>query len=526
MQVGTPPQTLRLLPSTSGNAIWPVLSEGCISSDPSNCADLRGSVFFPNESSTWSEIGLYQLPLTEESALGYSGNGSFGFDNVILSRPGDGLPSLSHQVIEGIATKDFYIGSLGLAPYAVNISNITDPHPSFLGALSNESKISSTSWAYTAGANYRQPTAFGSLTLGGYDAARFVQNNISFPFGPDISRDLLVGIQSISSDATSSPLLPTGIYAFLDSLVPHIWLPVEACQAFEKAFGLTYNGTAGLYLVDDALHSKLLAQNPNVTFKLGGALAGGDSVDIVMQYGSFDLVHSGDQTINNNTRYFPLRQAHNTSQYTLGRAFFQDAYVIADYDRSNFSVSQAIFPNASHSQSIVAIHPPGYVLPSTQKASLSVGAIVGIVASVVGVIAILIVGYTIYRRRMQRREKAKISKSEDKFEGWGYNKAELSANEKVEMSAKTERKHDAVELTSPEKPYHAELLSPQEQHPELPTGSDVKNPLELADPSTTLVHELPAPLAELETPNPPTSTSVSTPITPSRKHSSRHDGER
>ena len=30
MQVGTPGQNLRLIPSNSGNAVWPVLPQGCI----------------------------------------------------------------------------------------------------------------------------------------------------------------------------------------------------------------------------------------------------------------------------------------------------------------------------------------------------------------------------------------------------------------------------------------------------------------------------------------------------------------
>ena len=151
MQVGTPAQNLRLMPSNSGNAVWPVLPQGCIIGDPDNCGDLRGYLFLLNASSTWNNTGLYGLVLTEEAELGYSGNANFGYDNLILGRPGDGLPALYHQVIEGFATKDFYIGSFGLSPHAVNISTLNDPQPSFLGALSQQNKIPSTSWAYTAG---------------------------------------------------------------------------------------------------------------------------------------------------------------------------------------------------------------------------------------------------------------------------------------------------------------------------------------------------------------------------------------
>ena len=69
MQVGTPAQNLRLLPSNSGNTIWPVLPQGCDVDDPINCGDLRGTLFLPNVSSTWINIGLYGLLLPEEAGL-------------------------------------------------------------------------------------------------------------------------------------------------------------------------------------------------------------------------------------------------------------------------------------------------------------------------------------------------------------------------------------------------------------------------------------------------------------------------
>ena len=403
--MGTPAQNLRLLPSNSGNTIWPVLPQGCTIGDPSNCGDLRGTIFSPNSSSTWNNIGLYTLILIEEVSLGYSGNADYGYDNLTLGFPGGGLPTLSHQIIEGYATKDFYVGSIGLSPHAINISTLDDPQPSLLGALAEQNKTLGTSWAYTAGAYHRQPTAFGSLTLGGYDVARFVQNNVTFPFGPDSSRDLVVPIQSITSDAARGPLLSSVIYAYIDSLVPHIWLPLEACQAFEKAFGLIYNETAELYFVDDTLRDKLLSQNPNVTFTLGPASAGGSTVDILMHYGSFDLT-AEYPIVNNATRYFPLRRAQNDSQYTLGRAFLQDAYVIADYDRSNFSVSQAVFPNGSNTQQIVAIHRPGDILPSTNNKRLSRDDEIGIViaAVVTSLIIIAVISRNVARKRSREKD--------------------------------------------------------------------------------------------------------------------------
>ncbi|TKA72818.1 hypothetical protein B0A49_05285, partial [Cryomyces minteri] len=446
MQVGTPPQNVRLLPSTSGNALWVVLPDGCVGDYPSNCAELRGYTFNPNKSSTWSYLGLYGLGLIEESLLGYSGNAEFGYDNVTLGWHGE---KVEKQVIQGFIAKDFYLGSLGISPYAVNITTINDPHPSLLGALKDNGQVPSISWAYTAGAFYQVPPVFGSLTLGGFDTTRFKPNNVSFPFGADPMRELLVGIQSITFDATVSPLLPRGTYALIDSLVPHIWLPLQICETFEHAFNLTWNSSSKLYIVTEDTHNRLIQQNANVTFKLGPDPAGGDFVDIVMPYGAFDLTASAPNATNS-IRYFPLRRAQNATQYTLGRTFLQQAYVIADYGRSNFSVSQALFPSTSSSQNsapyLVPISAPSTdVIPTnptssnsdTGSTALSPGAIGGLTAGVVALILLVVIAVLFmvrFRRRQQaakaaaaKVEVAAAAQKEDEMDG--FRKAELDTVE-------------------------------------------------------------------------------------------------
>jgi hypothetical protein len=145
---------------------------------------------------------------------------------------------------------------------------------------------------------------------------------------PDVSRDLVIGIQSITmANSTNSQisLLPSGgIFAFVDSTLPYIWLPLDACQAFERAFGLTWNQTSEMYLVNNTLHSTLVASNANVTFTLGVGKSGGDTIDVVLPYASFDLTAS-PPLVQNSTSYFPLKRAANETQYTLGRAFLQEA---------------------------------------------------------------------------------------------------------------------------------------------------------------------------------------------------------
>ena len=409
IQVGTPPQNVRLFPGTSattGTTVWVVRPEGCTANE---CGNNRGFLFHPNESSTWSteglsNNGLYDLTAFEENLLGYGGNAYYGFDNVTLGWQTDGLPELSHQVIAGYATKDFYLGSLGISPQPELFTTFNDPQPSILATLRNKSFIPSTSWAYTAGAYYQEPKIYGSLVLGGYDATRFLPSpeNLTFTFGADVSRDLLVGIQEITSDSFKDPLLSSTIYAFIDSLVPHLWMPLNVCTAFEQAFNLTWNSTVELYLLTEDEHTRLVSLNPNVTLRLGSDALGSGFVSIVMPYGAFDLLASSP-IVASPTYYFPLKRAQNDTQYTLGRTFLQQAYVIADYDRKTFSVSQALFPSTDVKPHIVSIQHPHAAANSPKDYDLQKGDLAAIVCSIVAFFVIVFVILNCVRRYRGRQ---------------------------------------------------------------------------------------------------------------------------
>lgn len=112
---------------------------------------------------------------------------------------------------------------------------------------------------------------------------------------------------------------------YLDSTVPYIYLPEAACAMFESTFGLVWDNATQLYLLTDAQHTTLKAQDPQITFTLGN-LTSSTTVDITLPYSAFDLTVLYP-IVENATRYFPLKRANDSSQYTLGRTFFQEAYV-------------------------------------------------------------------------------------------------------------------------------------------------------------------------------------------------------
>jgi len=111
--------------------------------------------------------------------------------------------------------------------------------------------------------------------------------------------------------------------ALVDSTVPHMWLPQDACKAFEQAFGLIWDPVHSLYTVNDTAHKTLLQENPSVIFELSNSNSG-PSVNITLPYASFDLT-ANYPLVKSQTRFFPLQRGSDNSKYTLGRTFLQES---------------------------------------------------------------------------------------------------------------------------------------------------------------------------------------------------------
>jgi len=419
LRVGTPEQFVRTFVSFTSYQTWVVLPEGCqAAANEDDCAQTRGWIFNESASSTFDRIGIYDLWV--ERNLAYDGNAIYGYDAVGLGGNGDNGPTISNTTVGGLAVEDFYLGVFGLNPKPTNFTEFNEPSPSYMTKLKEQSYIPSISAGYTAGAQYRFTGVLASLTLGGYDDSKFVPNDIEFAFATDNERDTVVAIQAIStpsqveSSPTATELLPTPIYAFIDSTVPQIWLPLEACLAFESEFGLVYDNTTQLYLVNDTLHQDLMNRNPNVTFSLGQGLSGGGTVQITLPYDAFDLTAQPPyQGLGNQSYYFPLQRAANDTQYTLGRTFLQEAYFTVDWERQRFNVSQVSWDQDAQ-QHIVAIPPnegestyPGLSTQPSESSShsggLGAGAIAGIVVGVIAALVILALIAFFLRRRSKKR---------------------------------------------------------------------------------------------------------------------------
>ncbi|KAL9048185.1 MAG: hypothetical protein Q9206_006185 [Seirophora lacunosa] len=300
-------------------------------------------------------------------------NATYGLDTLGLGNTeASGGPSLDNQVVAAITGTQNVLGVFGLGREPTNLTDFTDPRPSFLSTLHSQRMIPTLSWAYTAGARYRLKGVFGSLTLGGYDTSRFIPNDVSFNLAPDISRDLVVGLQSITvteSNGTKQLLLPSAHFTFIDSSVPDLYLPMNACEAFERELGLQWNATLKMYPVSDELHQELLTRDPTFTFEIGNTITGGPTVKITMPYSGFSLNYmlSFDSSI----RYFPIRRTREESRYTLGRMFLQEAYLRTNYEQGTFSVSQAKFEEPMEPQIVPILPGSGNLTTTTSQKSVS-----------------------------------------------------------------------------------------------------------------------------------------------------------
>ena len=134
---------MRVLVSFIAEETWVISANktkgGCLATDPSSCAQARGGLFSTNSSTTWQDKGMWALPI-ERNLQGYTSiheAGDFGFDAMGLGLAGSGGIRFESQTIAAIATKDFYLGHLGLNRDRVNFTDFNFEKVSLLKDYNN-----------------------------------------------------------------------------------------------------------------------------------------------------------------------------------------------------------------------------------------------------------------------------------------------------------------------------------------------------------------------------------------------------
>lgn len=115
---------------------------------------MQSSGFQKNASTSWSETGIYALPV-QEGLFEDDQNGLYGTDRVAV-RNGSESIEVAEQSVVSLATKDFWLGSLGIAQRAANFTVEKTIVPSLVDALKKDNITPSASFGLDVGASYRR----------------------------------------------------------------------------------------------------------------------------------------------------------------------------------------------------------------------------------------------------------------------------------------------------------------------------------------------------------------------------------
>lgn len=245
-------------------------------------------------------------------------------------------------------------------------------------------------------------------------------NRVSISMPNDKNTTLVVGVQDISHkpdvnvDANVYSLTENNVKGFsatIDSTLPYLWLPDKVCDQFAKRFNLKYDNRTNFYSTDISGAQNNAQLNATVSFRIGQDPFGGGSgyANIVLPYSAFDLKYKDPSGGGNETRYFPIRKSPD-GRFVLGRTLLQEAYIIVDYERTNFTVAAASFPNNPSDTKVIPIYDKSYVPPTPTPiptgggdGGLSGGAIAGIV---VGILVVALgAAFAIFMWWKKRRER-------------------------------------------------------------------------------------------------------------------------
>jgi hypothetical protein len=242
---------------------------------------------------------------------------------------------------------------------------------------------------------------------------------------PKKSGELKVGVKSILVNAgnekwsaamdvkTNEPSL---FDATLDSTMPYLYLPRTICDQFAKKLGLQFDEDTKLYTLNDTQRDQNLQSISSIQITVTDMEDHSKTTTISFSYAAFD-VQASWPIYENSTSVFPIRRANGT--YILGRTFFQEAYIIADFERRNFTLAKAVFPQPSVPPHFVGIYNlSAGALPnnttSSSKNYHNQATLIG-VATVVGLgaLGLLVLGIFVYRRRVLSKRAEALAAQED-----------------------------------------------------------------------------------------------------------------
>jgi hypothetical protein len=234
----------------------------------------------------------------------------------------------------------------------------------------------------------------GSLLYGGYDRNRVVgrvlplEGDLSTPVNLlDISIRVIAGhspFESLPGGTTDNPdpdnqLVATGLLAqgnssiptaglpvLLDPCNPYLSLPKSTCDAIAAHLPITYNPAIGLYLwnTSSPRYSRIVASASTLSFTIKGKSTEPLTIHVPFRHLNLTLSEpfsSAGGGPGGDVPYFPCSAygegAAGTGVYSLGRAFFQDAFLGVNWENNAMWLAQAPGPNVPDEVDAVEVMP-------------------------------------------------------------------------------------------------------------------------------------------------------------------------
>ncbi|KAK6855656.1 aspartic peptidase domain-containing protein [Apiospora arundinis] len=211
----------------------------------------------------------------------------------------------------------------------------------------------------------------GSLFFGGYDKNRVIGDVLAIPIPQpyvlfdglplvDISINVIKGGSPFAGDngngwrskagylaagnATMGPSSQLNVR--LDGCAPYLNLPKSTCDALAADLPVTYSPKLGLYVwnTESPDYARIVSSATALTFTFLDPDNNAHRMNVSVPFAHLNLTLDAP-LVDKPTPYFPCNAVAAGAHYALGRAFLQDAFLGASFDRGVFFLAQAPGPN-------------------------------------------------------------------------------------------------------------------------------------------------------------------------------------
>ena len=109
----------------------------------------------------------------------------------------------------------------------------------------------------------------------------------------------------------------------MDSTLPFLELPEEACNRWKDAFNLDYDAKRGLFYPSPITITQLRRRAPEVVLSIAAPSNHSHSLSIILPFASFDHTLQNDSK-SDPIAYIPIKMANKERGVVLGRVLFQE----------------------------------------------------------------------------------------------------------------------------------------------------------------------------------------------------------